>query len=98
MADEETREGTQDTATVGGVQYVKPEILKQFFGVSVRRIQQLTQEGVLKTTEVPGQGRRYNLVGSIQAYIQYLSDKAYGRQSPRRKRSLKSRSCRRKLP
>ena len=37
MADEETREGTQDTATVGGVQYVKPEILKQFFGVSVRR-------------------------------------------------------------
>ena len=34
MADEETREGAQDTATVGGVQYVKPEILKQFFGVS----------------------------------------------------------------
>ena len=89
MADEETREGTQDTATVGGVQYVKPEILKQFFGVSVRRIQQLTQEGVLKTTEVPGQGRRYNLVGSIQAYIQYLSDKAYGKAKSEKEAEIK---------
>lgn len=93
MADEKNKESTQDTGqdttTVGGVQYVKPEILKQFFGVSVRRIQQLTQEGVLKTTEVPGQGRRYDLVRSIQTYIQYLSDKAYGKSKSEKEAELK---------
>lgn len=99
MADEETRESTQaqentqdggaGTVTVGGAQYVKPEVLKQFFGISVRRIQQLTQEGVLKTTELPGHGRRYNLVTSIQTYIQYLSDKAYGKAKSEKEAELK---------
>ena len=43
----------------------------------------------IKTTEVPGQGRRYNLVGSIQAYIQYLSDKAYGKAKSEKEAELK---------
>lgn len=88
MADEATKTESSAT-TVGGVQYVKPEILKQFFGVSVRRIQQLTQEGVLKTTEIPGQGRRYDLVESIRTYIQYLSDKAYGKSRSEKEAELK---------
>ena len=88
MADEENSRD-QDVAQFGGSQYVKPEMLKPFFGVSVRRIQQLTQEGVLKTTEVPGYGRRYDLVKSIQAYIQYLSDKAYGRSKSEKEAELK---------
>lgn len=88
MADEATNTESSAT-TVSGVQYVKPEILKQFFGVSVRRIQQLTQEGVLKTTEIPGQGRRYDLVESIRTYIQYLSDKAYGKSRSEKEAELK---------
>ena len=62
-----------------GGQFVKVEIIAQIFGVSVRRVQQLTQEGIIKTDEVPGEGRRYELVPTIKTYIQYLSDKAYGK-------------------
>ncbi|MDE7327839.1 MAG: hypothetical protein K2N63_16435, partial [Lachnospiraceae bacterium] len=62
-----------------GGQFVKVDIISQIFGVSVRRVQQLTQDGVIKTDEVPGEGRRYELVPTIKTYIQYLSDKAYGK-------------------
>ncbi len=61
----------------GGGMY-RVEIIAQLFGVTVRRIQQLTQEGVLPTTET-AEGRRYDLVPTIQSYVQYLSDKAYGK-------------------
>lgn len=63
--------------------YQRTETIAQLFGVSVRRIQQLTQEGVLKTTSILNENkktvRRYDLVPTIQAYIKYLSEKAYGR-------------------
>ena len=62
--------------TGGGFQRV--EVIAQLFNVSVRRIQQLTQEGILPTTET-AEGRRYDLVPTIQRYVQYLSDKAYGK-------------------
>ncbi len=61
----------------GGSLY-RVEIIAQLFGVTVRRIQQLTQEGVLLTKETP-EGRRYDLVPTIQKYVKYLSDKAYGK-------------------
>lgn len=61
----------------------KVENIAKLFQVTVRRIQQLTQEGILTTIEIK-QGkrilRRYDLVPTIQAYIKYLSDKAYGRE------------------
>lgn len=61
----------------------KVENIAKLFQVTVRRIQQLTQEGILTTVEIK-QGkrtlRRYDLVPTIQAYIKYLSDKAYGRE------------------
>ena len=40
------------------------EVIAQLFGVTVRRIQQLTQEGVLPTTDTV-EGRRYDLVLSL---------------------------------
>ena len=61
----------------GGGMY-RVEIIAQLFGVTVRRIQQLTQEGVLPTTETT-EGRRYDLVPTTQNYVKYLSDKAYGK-------------------
>ncbi len=72
-----------------GAQYVRVEIIAQFFGVSVRRVQQLTQEGIIKTVEVPGQGRRYELVPTLKTYIQYLSDKAYGKARSEKEAELK---------
>jgi len=72
-----------------GNQYVKVEVIAQLFGVTVRRVQQLTQEAIIKTVEVPGQGRRYELVPTIKTYIQYLSDKAYGKARSEKESELK---------
>ena len=63
--------------------FYRTEVIAQLFGVSVRRIQQLTQDGVIATTEVIEDGRkarRYDLVPTIQKYVKYLSEKAYGKQ------------------
>ena len=64
--------------------YHRVEVIAQLFGVTVRRVQQLTQEGIIPTTEVIVDGRksrRYDLVPTIQKYVKYLSDKAYGKTS-----------------
>ena len=71
-----------ETGEVKG-NFYRTEVIAQLFGVSVRRIQQLTQEGIISTTEVIEDGRkqrRYDLVPTIQKYVKYLSDKAYGKQ------------------
>lgn len=73
---------------VAGGGYYRVEIIAQLFGVSVRRIQQLTQEGVLPTAETP-EGRRYDLVPTIQSYVQYLSDKAYGKNRSEKENELR---------
>lgn len=73
--------GMSENGEVKG-SYYRTEVIAQLFGVSVRRIQQLTQEGVIKTTKIIDDGRsvhRYGLVPTIQSYIQYLSEKAYGK-------------------
>ena len=64
------------------------EVIAQLFGVTVRRIQQLTQEGILPTTETV-EGRRYDLVPTIQSYVQYLSDKAYGKNRSEKETELR---------
>lgn len=52
-------------------------VIAKIFGVSTRRVEQLKTEGIIK-----GQGKptKYDLLPTIQAYIKYLSDKAYGRE------------------
>lgn len=61
----------------------RPEVIAKLFQVTVRRIQQLTQEGIIETVEIK-QGKRtlrgYDLTPTVQAYIKYLKDKAYGRE------------------
>lgn len=64
------------------------EVIAQLFGVTVRRIQQLTQEGVLPTTQT-AEGRRYDLVPTIQNYVKYLSDKAYGKNRSEKETELR---------
>ena len=73
---------------VSGGGFQRGEVSAELFGVTVRRIQQLTQEGVLPTTETP-EGRRYDLVPTIQRYVQYLSDKAYGKNRSEKETELR---------
>lgn len=82
MSDEEKI--PEQTLEIPGVsaRFCRPEIISKLFGVSVRRIQQLTQEGILSTTKIQEDGhtvRRYDLVSTIQCYVKYLSEKAYGK-------------------
>ena len=68
--------------------YYKVDIIASLFNVSVRRIQQLTQDGILPTVETAG-GRRYDLVPTIQRYVKYLSEKAYGKSHSEAENELK---------
>lgn len=51
------------------------KFIAELFGVTVRRIQQLTQDGIIGTIEV-GKRRKYNLAQTVRAYIDHLKVKA----------------------
>ena len=55
------------------------KVISQLFNVSVRRVQQLTQEGIIETVKTAS-GRKYDLIPTIQRYIKWLQDKANGRE------------------
>lgn len=49
---------------------------------SVRRVQQLTQDGIIDTCEIKESGRkvkRYELYSTVKEYVKFLQDKAYAR-------------------
>ena len=73
--------------------YYKADVIANLFGVSVRRIQQLTQDGVISTVQT-SQGRRYELAPTIQKYVKYLSDKAYGKSKSETESKLKEQKLR----
>ena len=58
--------------------YCKAEDLANLFALSGQWINQLTRDGVLKKRDTPA-GKRYNVVESTRAYVQYLREKAAGR-------------------
>lgn len=68
--------------------YYKVDVIAALFGVSVRRVQQLTQEGIIKTVSTP-EGKRYDLAPTVQDYIKYLSDKAYGKSKSEKEMELR---------
>ena len=54
----------------------------QLFHFSRRRVEQLTADGVIDAVLVKVKGRevrRYDLVPTVEKYVQYLSEKAYGK-------------------
>lgn len=67
-----------ENGDLAGSEYCRVEIIAKLFGVSVRRIQQLTQEGILSTVKTP-EGRRYDLTPTIQNYVKHLSEKAHNK-------------------
>lgn len=77
-----------------GSQYYEAKVIATLFNVTVRRIQQLTQDGVIDTVQVPGRGRVYDLVPTIQKYIAYLSNKAYGKNRSEKEMELKEQKMR----
>mgnify|MGYP000081826126 CR=1 FL=1 len=60
----------------------KVDYIANFFNRSVRRIQQLTQDGVLPTVEGPDGKRYYDLVMTIKRYIGYLQDELAKKRNP----------------
>lgn len=92
-APEKRKTQTPKRAKAGGTTKAKPEkpavlsgtvpewssaaAVAQLLGKSVRRVQQLTQEGVLETEVPPGGGaRKYRTCQTIQRYIAHVEEKA----------------------
>lgn len=72
----ETKETKAASKEVPG--YVPTKDIAVLFGLTVRRIQQLTQDGIIQTNQTAA-GRRYNVVATTKAYIAYLQDKVNGK-------------------
>lgn len=68
--------------------FYRVEVIASLFGVTVRRVQQLTQEGIISTTKTK-EGNRYELAPTIQKYIKYLSEKAYGKSKSEKEMELR---------
>ncbi len=68
--------------------FYRVEVIASLFGVTVRRVQQLTQEGIISTTKTT-EGNRYELAPTIQRYVKYLSDKAYGKSRSEKEMELR---------
>ena len=66
---------------------VKVSEIAKIFQVGVRRVQQLTQEGIIETVAT-SQGRKssrsYDLMPTVMRYIKYLSDKANGKEQKKK--------------
>lgn len=56
-------------------QLVGVNVIAQFFGLTERRVQQLTQAGVLAATK-DGRYNKYDILKTVQRYIAYLQGKA----------------------
>lgn len=67
-----TNEGS--AATTARRNYVESKVIATLFGLTVRRVQQLTQDGIIKTEQI-GRQRRYDLLDTVRRYIAYLQDK-----------------------
>lgn len=59
--------------------YKNTKWLSGFFKLSERRIQQLTQDGILPVVKRTREGNQYDLIPTIQRYIYYLQDIANNR-------------------
>ena len=74
-----TTKKTDKPAVLSGTvpEWASTTVIAQLLGYSVRRIQQLTQEGILETEIPPGGGaRKYKTCETIQKYIAHIEQKA----------------------
>ena len=74
-----TTKKTDKPAVLSGTvpEWASTTVIAQLLGYSVRRIQQLTQEGILETEVPPGGGaRKYKTCETIQRYVAHIEQKA----------------------
>lgn len=76
-----TRKAGKERKAGGAVRHgagvVSTTVISQLLGKTVRRVQQLTQEGVLETEIPPGGGaRKYRTCATVQRYVAYVEAKA----------------------
>ena len=88
MADEE---GSGKKNEMRG--YATKDTVAQLFGLSGRRIEQLVADGVIDRVRTQG-GVRFELAPTIQKYVKYLSDKAYGKERSEAEAKLKEQKLR----
>ena len=69
-------------------EFIKTKELAELFSITSRRVQQLTEDGVLKPEKI-GRSRSYELRLAVQSYIKYLSDKAKGKGGFKEENELK---------
>lgn len=69
---------------------VGSNVIAEIFGVTPRRVQQLTKEGVI-TARRDGNTYTYDLIPTISQYIKYLSDKADGHDKPEKSKGAEMR-------
>lgn len=68
------------------IEYKTSAQVAKVFRMTSKRVQQLTADGIIQTTETP-KGRRYDWDKTVEKYVAYLSEKAYGREQ--KERSIK---------
>jgi phage terminase Nu1 subunit (DNA packaging protein) len=76
----EKKEADKKTETEK-VKLLSTEELAQFVGVDVRRIQQLTKEGILKKEPGNQKTSKYNFVRNVHSLLQYYRQKSDSRRS-----------------
>jgi len=54
---------------------VSSAVIAQLFGVTTRRVQQLTEEGIIPAQKA-GKANRYDIFQAVRQYVQHLSDRA----------------------
>ena len=61
-----------------------------YFGMTSRRVQQLTKEGILTAVRC-GNANRYDLQAVVREYVRYLTDKASGRETSQKDANAETR-------
>ena len=74
--------------------YATKDTIAQLFGLSGRRIEQLVADGIIDRVRIEGGGVRFELATTIQRYVKYLSDKAYGKERSEAEAKLKEQKLR----
>lgn len=64
--------------------------LAWLFGVTTKRIEQLTADGVISPLEPVEKVARYDLWNTVKTYVKFLSDKANGREKKKKDASLET--------
>lgn len=68
--------------------YCDSKVLAKIFGVTVRRIQQYTQDGIIETIDTEF-GKRYEMIPTISHFVKYQSDKLKNRGASKKEEDLK---------